>query len=545
MNRRTIFIIIAVILAGGGGYLWYSGQNGAETAETAETTETVETFIGDLDATATASGQLEAQVKANLSLNQSGDVAEVLVQIGDRVTAGDTLLVLDTADLERAVLNAEQTLLIQQNNLAELTTEATEIEILAAEANVSKAEIQLADILDGGTQEEIIAQEASIRAAQSDVAAASARLSSAQSGGNADELLAAQTALTEAQEAYTQAEEQHRSTYDCTWNESSESFDCDPESDDENARANAQQALANLRAAEQRIADLQPGGDTFSVASASASLGSAQASLRIEEARLAQLMGDPDGSSIATAEASLARAQQQLETLMDGAEESQVVQQEVLVAQAEIALARAQKNLADATLYAPFDGLITAVDVNIGEMANGILIELVSEDSLEVVLDVDEIDLSSLSIGQAAIVTFETYPNVDIPAQVVAIAPENTANNSGTVVYDVNLALDTTDLLLLEGMTADAQLITDQRENVLLLSNEAISIDRSTDTYTVDIVTGRDEAGNLLIEETEVTIGLRDGNFTQITGGIDEGVEVAVGYNPPPTRSFGPPGNND
>ena len=543
INKTFIWGIVIVLLAVGG-YALYANLSNQET-ETTTTAETVETFIGNLDATATASGNLEAQVKANLSLTQAGEVAEVWVSEGDRVTAGDPLLALDTADLQRAVLNAEQTVLIRQSNLSEAMGEASEIEIMAGEANIANAQAKYDDLLTGGSEAEIAAQQAAIQAARADVGAAAARLNTAQSGGTSDALIAAENALADAQTAYNSAEEAHRSTYDCDWDANSESFVCAEGSDDENARVAAQQALADLRTAEQNVADLQPGGDTLSIASSSASLTNAQASLNIQEARLAQLLGEASEADLATAEANIARAQKQLEDLLEGTSASQITQLEVQVAQAEIALERAKNNLAEATLFAPFDGLITAVSINVGESANGVLIELVSESSLEVVLDVDEIDLGSIALGQASLVSFETYPGEELSAEVVSIAPENRANNAGTVVYEVNLAIEPNDLFLLEGMTADAQLITDQREDILLVANEAIKSDRSTDTYAIDVVTGRNEAGELTVEETAVTIGLRDGDFTQITSGLDVGVEVAIGYNPPPTRGFGPGANDD
>lgn len=509
----------------------------------AQSSETVEAFIGDLDATATATGQLEAAAKAGLSFVQSGTVAERLVDVGDAVNAGDPLLVLDTTALERAVRDAEQAVLIQQSRLLDLQRPATEVEIAAANANVANAQARLDDLLAGGSGSDIAAQEAVVQGAQADVAAAAARLASAGAGGTSDELLAAEFALEQAQTAYTQAEEAHRATFDCTWNDGSGSFDCVGGSDAEKAaRVVAQQALADLRAAEERLDNLQPGSGRASVAAAQAALISAQASLSADLARLEQLRDGPTTAELASAEAAVARANQQLNSLLDGPADNSLIQQEVQVEQAAIALQRAQNNLEAATLLAPFDGVVTAVMASVGETATGVVVELVNMNTLEVVLEVDEIDLGSLDLGQNAVVTFETYPGTPIAAEVVQIAPENTPNQSGTVVYEVNLALAEHDLFLLEGMTADASLTTDQRENVLLVPNEAIQSDRSTGTFTVDVVTGRADE-ELTVESTPVTIGLRDGSFTQITGGIEAGTELAVGYNPPPTQGFGPPNN--
>jgi multidrug efflux pump subunit AcrA (membrane-fusion protein) len=111
------------------------------------------------------------------------------------------------------------------------------------------------------------------------------------------------------------------------------------------------------------------------------------------------------------------------------------------------------------------------------------------------------------------------------------------------VSYEVHLSLAETDLPVLVGMTANADLITAEREDILLLANQAINVDRSTGTYTVNLVT-TDTDGNRTITEVEVTIGLRDSDYTQITGGLQEGDEVVVGF-VAPVFEFGPGNDND
>ena len=88
------------------------------------------------------------------------------------------------------------------------------------------------------------------------------------------------------------------------------------------------------------------------------------------------------------------------------------------------------------------------------------------------------------------------------------------------------------------GMTANANLITGEREGVLLVPNAAINADRSAGTFSVNLVR-IDADGNVTVEEIEVTIGLRDANNTQITSGLQEGDEIMIG-NVLPIFEFGP-----
>ena len=131
-------------------------------------------------------------------------------------------------------------------------------------------------------------------------------------------------------------------------------------------------------------------------------------------------------------------------------------------------------------------------------------------------------------IGQPADITLETWPDDVLGGEVASIAPQAMNNNSALVVYEVFLSLEDTNLPVLVGMTANAELNTAEQKDVLLAPNNAINIDRGSGTYTVNLVTV-DDQGNQQFEEVEVTVGLNDGAFTQITSGLEEGDQLLVG----------------
>lgn len=540
MNRRWIWFIAAVIIVGTAVFFILRGQNNDTAAAQEATSDMVTAFIGDLSASASASGQVIPQRESTLPLARSGQVMHVNVAVGDFVNAGDVLVELERAALERAVFNAEQSLTIQESNLAKLLAPPNETDLLVAEAAVASAQARLDNLLNGPTEEQIAASASNLRAAEANVAAASARLSQAQSGGTPDQVIAAQNALEAAQEAYTTAEERHRATYNCDYNEATGTYDCEGGSAaEEAARVQAQQALADLRAAEERLNNLQPGGNTTSIASAQASLAQAVAQRDAAQARHDLLLAGATAAQIAEAEAGLAQAQAQLDALLEGPSNEQIIITEAAVEQARLALMLAQNNLADASLIAPFSGIVTAVYVAEGEFASGIAVALIDTDSLEVVLDVDEIDIGAISIGQEAIVTIESFPDIELASEVVAIAPKNKANTgTGLVTYEVNLSLPDTDLPILANMTANAQLVTANREDVLLIPNRAITADREAGTFTVQLLQG-DE----VVEQT-ITIGLRDSQYTQVTSGLNEGDQLVIGDIDAPRIEFGPGNNN-
>ena len=497
--------------------------------------ERVEVFVGDLSSEATASGELDARQRAALAPLAAGTIAEVLVAVGDEVSAGDPLLRLDTAGPARDVATAQQALIAQEASLEDLLAPPAAADLVAAEAAVASAQAQLDDLRDGPSETEVAAAEASLRAAQADLSAASARLNTAQSGASDEALRAAQLELEIARREATSAAERH-STILVT--EPNAFLTAETLADMElNARVAAQQANANLAAAQKAYDDLV-NGNPGSASAARAGVASAAAQRDAAQAQLDLLREGPAAATVASARASLAQAQVQLEQLQNGPTGAQRVAAEVAVESARINLERAERQLAEATLVAPFDGVITAVNARPGETAAGVLVEMADLNSLQVALDVDEVDIAQVQVGQTAALTPATFPDETVPAVVAAIAPEASAN-SDLVTYRVYLDVGETELPLRVGMTTDARLLAEQLTGVLLLPNRAILADRATGTYSVNLVTtGTDGAET--IETVPVTIGLRDNRYTQITGGLAVGDVVQVG-NALPIQSFGPP----
>ena len=521
---------------------------GTSSEEEAQTGEVVTAFIGDLASSATASGTLEAQRAANLALATSGRVEQVYVEVGDVVAVGDALVKLKDDALERAVTRAAQNLAIQEANLESLKKGPSAADLAAAEAAVTSAQRQLDNLLAGPREEEIAAAEANLRAAQANVARASSQLSETRAPSKEGALLEAQANVEDAQEAVQDAEDAYLRTVDCEQKEDGE-WVCEPSFDEDLTRQmelRVLQARENLAAAQAELDNLVEGASQDAVGVSQANLANLAAQRDAAQANLDLLLAGPSEAQIASARATLADAQANLATLQAGPTEADIRSAEAQVEQARIALEQAQNDLSEATLRAPFPGVVRAVHVSEGEVAGGVAVELVDLDSLSVVLDVDEVDLGELSVGQPAQVTLEAWPDERLESEVVSIAPaaNSLAVDNTIATFSVRLALPGTELPVRVGMTADARLQTAQREDVLLVPNRAIIADRQSGTYYVNLV----EAGSNgeTARRVEVTIGLRDAQYTEITAGLSEGDRVRIGDVSVPTFDpfEGGPGNN-
>ena len=520
LNWKT-FGVAAIIVA----VIWFGWQQfaPAQEAATLQSGDSASAFIGNLSTSATASGRVEAIQTANVSVASWGVVTDLFVEAGEIVAAGDPLLQMETANLQIQLERAEQAVALQEANLAALINGSRPEDIAAAEASVASAQAALDQLLAGPTEFEIAEYEANLRADQANVASAAATYNSTLSSVTDAQIAQAEIDVANAQSAYNDAVDIN------------ESFATGANHDAMMA------ALENLEVAQQALSELLAGPSQGSLTNAAGNVSAANAGLNGTQADYEALLAGATAQQIASAEASLAQAEANLANLIDAASVESITIAEEQLRQAEIALLNAQDNLAEATLTAPFAGTITAVNINTGEFASGNVIEIVSNE-LKVVLEVDELDIAQIAVGQTAALDLETWPGEEIPGEVVSIAPSSSAVD-GVANFDVTIAVGKTDLPIRVGMTANANLVTADFSDLLLVPSAAITADRTAETYTVNRIT-TDANGDASTETVDVTIGLRDDTYTEITSGLNQGDEVIIGELVAPVEDggFGPPG---
>ncbi len=139
MKKVGIGILIVLVLVAGGFGLWRQSQQQAEQVQAQNVLRTTEVFRDDLEITVSASGNVAVGEKQELSFGGTSKVAEVFVEVGERVAAGQALARLETADLERSVRQAEIAVAQARLNLEQLTEPADEAEIELAELTVQNA----------------------------------------------------------------------------------------------------------------------------------------------------------------------------------------------------------------------------------------------------------------------------------------------------------------------------------------------------------------------------------------------------------------------
>jgi len=201
---------------------------------------------------------------------------------------------------------------------------------------------------------------------------------------------------------------------------------------------------------------------------------------------------------------------------------------ELTLEAAEKAVAEARKQLQEATITAPFDGLVAEVYVEEGDIlapptvASRPVIHLIDPAGMELTVEVDEIDIASVEPGQKVAIELDALPELQLEGEVVSISslPEAEA---AVVAYEVKIAFDVPpDAGLKVGMSADADIVIAERSNVLLVPDRAIDAD-SQGNPVVKVVVAEGET-----ETRPVVTGISDGLQTEIVSGINEGETVVI-----------------
>lgn len=198
------------------------------------------------------------------------------------------------------------------------------------------------------------------------------------------------------------------------------------------------------------------------------------------------------------------------------------------VAAASARLASNRTDQRRTVLTAPFAGTIAKITGKLGEYATpsppGVAtppaIDLIDESCLYVKAPMDEVDAPKIHPGQAVRVTIDALPGKAFKARVKRVAPYVAAieKQARTVDVDVDFMSQEAATGLLVGYSADAEIILEVRESALRVATAAL---REGNTV---LLLGADG----LLEERKVETGLANWEFTEVTGGLDEGDRIVI-----------------
>ncbi len=253
-----------------------------------------------------------------------------------------------------------------------------------------------------------------------------------------------------------------------------------------------------------------------------ADLAAAQASLVQAQTQLDKAQLPYTEADLASQRASVEQGLANLSKITSPGTSQDIARAQLSVEKAQLNLDQARYNLDQAVIIAPFDGMISNVAVTAGAAqgvgSSTIVMSIIDPTTMQVQANVDETDVAKLALGQNALITVDAVGQRPFQGQITAIAPNATVQ-SGVTNYQITMSIRQPTGLR-SGMTATAQVVYQQRQDVLLIPSRAIR------------TAGRERTVQLLVdgkpETRTIEVGLSDDQRTEVTSGLQLGDQVLI-----------------
>lgn len=525
-------------------------------------TMTVPVEAQNLTVRITSSGTVQPVQRVNLSPKGSGRIAELFVEQGDRVEAGQIVARMESRDVEAQLAQFKAREASVRAKLAKIEAGNRSEDIASAQARLDQAEASLAQMRSGSRVEEVAAARARFQQAEAGLqqlragsrveavnqgraklAQAQARLADAQTGSSKQEIAQAQTQIdsSKAQAELTAKRVQRNRplvqegalakdkldelikenrTAQAKVTESQKRL----EQLQESRLSQIQQLQAAVEVEQQALKLLQNGTRSEEITKGEAEVAEAKS-------KLAQVENGNRPEEIAKAQAAVAEAKSQFAVQENGSRPEEIAQARAELAEVQAQVRYQEVQLEDTKVRAPFAGIITqryaiqgafvtpATSASEATSATSTSIVALARD-VEVLAKVPEADISQIKPGQEVEIVADAYPDKVFKGKVKLIAPEAVKERDVTL-FQVRVAIDTGKDLLQSGMNVDLRFVGQKLSNALVVP-------------TVAIVTNKGQTGVLVPDEKKqpkfqpVTVGSTIGNKIQILEGAKAGDRVFI-----------------
>jgi HlyD family secretion protein len=543
MKRKQVAIGLVVALGlGAGGWALYNAR--AKQAARQETSSYVQQPVrrGSIRSTITGTGPVAAVTAVNLKAAQAGTAKQVLVKDGDKVTAGQVLVVLDSPQLQSQLEQAQNDLASLQQQLArklnpnDVTIQTQKLKVESAEATYRQRQAdQAALTVKAPISGVVTAVPATVG---SDLSANSLIMTLYDDSAPTfvanvpQEAAGAVKAGAKAQvtiNGFGTREGTVRAVLG-----SSQSA----------GQGTVQLAISlpetpGIRPGMTGSAQVEAAGLLFQVkgngtvqdtsVQVKTQVAGKVAQLAVREGArvtagdlLASLTNDQIALQVAQAANDLAVQQQNLTNLINPETDPDgtIADLQRKIATAQATLAQRQEDVASLQIKAPVSGTVSGLAVTVGDKvsANQQLMRVADYGAMQIVIGVDELDIAKVQVGQSAQITLDALPGKRYRGKVTAIAPEGTVKND-IATFSVTVQIEEPQGIL-AGMTASAEIVVAQKDGALLLPAQAVH-SRSGQSFVSILKDGRPQ-------EVEVQTGIRTATEVEILSGLQEGQQVIV-----------------
>ncbi|SEC28649.1 efflux RND transporter periplasmic adaptor subunit [Paenibacillus sp. GP183] len=328
--------------------------------------------------------------------------------------------------------------------------------------------------------------------------------------------------------------------------------------DSTSAQIQLESAKANFASAQTKLSQAKKGSTSAQIAVQSANVEKAKANLNDAISNYDAAANDPKSTtskkdqakaSKDQAQAAYDSAVEQLKSLKAGPDASSVQSAQASVDQAGSQVTQAQQTLDSYTIKAPFDGVVSAVNGQVGSPSANNAALLILDDAssavLTATLQVSQTDITKIQSGMAAEVTTTALQGKTWKGTVTTVAPDSTTSN-GLTTYAVGLNVENPDGLLRSGISINVTITTGTHSNVLYIPSMALKqTGNRTGVYIQDSAAGTNSnsspssSGNKQGNSSQnssinglkfVPIQTRylTGSKVEVTSGLTEGEQIAI-----------------
>ena len=470
-KHKIISLVVLLILIGGITFFVFRGTDEGDFETQIVELTTVQQFVEE-------TGTVESYEEADLSLEQSGRVVSIPISRGEGVEVGDILIKLEDSEQNANLLSAQAQLKAEQANLNDLLSNASGSS--QSGSSLSATEQQQETLIENAYSK-LLSEGLVVEPLRSNYT---------------------QTAPTVSGRYLGQ-----EGTYKIIVGRGSQLNDYEISVFD----------LETVRDVEISQTGLTPLGTGGLFISFPDTIGD-----YVDTTWYLTIPNTESSSYLANYNAYIAAKEGADVTVINTANTQQkITAQEAKVDQALASVKTAEANLAKRTLSAPFAGTISDIGVSVGETASpsSVAVSLISNNNYEILVSIPESDIAYVSVGDTAEVTFDAYDDDIFSAHVTYISPGANVID-GVSTFETRLQFDNPDELIKSGLSADVNILTEKRQDVMAVLSRAI-VERIDGERFVRVVENNE------ISERTVTTGLRgtDG-MVEITGGLNVGDEV-------------------
>jgi HlyD family secretion protein len=211
---------------------------------------------------------------------------------------------------------------------------------------------------------------------------------------------------------------------------------------------------------------------------------------------------------------------------------AEVAKAKAQVAQFAAALSSAEEDFRNSTIVSPMDGLVLSRDVEVGSAVSSILVlgsqatlimTLGDVSSVYVLGKVDQADIGKVYLGQPARIVVESFKDKKFQGKVTKISPMGVEKDNVTT-FEVRVSIQNPGGELKANMSANAEIILEEKHNVLMIPESAVVYDKDRNT-SLEVPDASEKAGK---HKLSVKLGISNGVKTELLRGLKEGDQVIL-----------------